>query len=501
MSNYLFDALLPMTVDTGEAVFAAMADGTTLSYAEVDARTAQWAQVLVAAGVQPGDRVAAQVEKSVEALLLYLASLRCGAVFLALNPAYTTTEVAYFLGDATPTVFVCDPALVARLTPVAVAAGVSQVLTLSAAGSGSLLEQAQSYGTVFAPLARQADDLAALLYTSGTTGRSKGAMLTHGNLLSNARTLGAAWRFTAADRLLHALPVYHTHGLFVATNVTLLARASLWLLPRFELPEVLRLLPQSTVMMGVPTFYTRLLACAEFRRETAASVRVFISGSAPLTATTHREFSARTGQAILERYGMTETNMITSNPYAGPRVPGSVGPALPEVEVRICAEDGSVVLPAGDVGVIEVRGPNVFPGYWRQPDKTAVEFRSDGFFITGDLGRLDAAGYVHIVGRAKDLVISGGLNVYPAEVEAALDALPGVAESAVIGLPHDDLGEVVVAVVVPRAGVVLEPDTLLHALATTLARYKQPRQIFLVAELPRNAMGKVQKNRLREQYA
>jgi malonyl-CoA/methylmalonyl-CoA synthetase len=351
-------------------------------------------------------------------------------------------------------------------------------------------------------LPRAADDLAAILYTSGTTGRSKGAMLTHRNLASNAETLRAAWRFTAADRLLHALPIFHTHGLFVATNVSLLAGGSMLFLPGLDLDAMIRLLPQATAMMGVPTYYTRLLARPDFTRELVGHMRLFVSGSAPLSAETHREFEERTGHRILERYGMTETNMITSNPYDGPRIPGSVGPPLPGVEVRIAEPSSGAPMPQGEIGVIEVKGPNVFKGYWRMPEKTEEEFRAGGFFITGDMGCVDEAGYVRIVGRAKDLVISGGLNVYPAEVEAAIEELPGVAECAVIGVPHPDFGEGVVAVVTARAGEPAPDEAAIRAaLRDTLASFKQPKLVFVVDALPRNAMGKVQKNVLRETYA
>jgi malonyl-CoA/methylmalonyl-CoA synthetase len=373
-------------------------------------------------------------------------------------------------------------------------------MTLGDDGTGTLAAAAAGQEANCADVRCASDDLAAILYTSGTTGRSKGAMLTHGNLWSNAETLRQSWRFSAEDRLLHALPIYHTHGLFVATNTTLATGSSIILLPRFSTAELVRLMPQASVMMGVPTFYTRLLADPGFTRETAAGMRLFVSGSAPLSAETHRAFSARTGHAILERYGMTETNMITSNPYDGDRVPGSVGPPLPGVEVRIAELDGGRLLPQGAVGVIEVKGPNVFKGYWRMPEKTAEEFRPDGFFITGDLGRIDEAGYVHIVGRARDLIISGGFNVYPAEVETVLDAVPGVAESAVIGIPHPDYGEAVVAVVkVSDPG--LDEAGVIDAIKEELAGYKRPKRVLFVTELPRNAMGKVQKKAMREEYA
>ncbi len=467
------------------APFLVEPDGSELDYAALDRRTAGLAARLTELGVAPGDRVAIQAEKSVDGLLVYLATLRAGAVHLPLNPAYTAAEVGYFLEDSEPALFIGEPAL---------GTGARQALTL-----GELTGEVRD--AEFDDVAREPDDLAAILYTSGTTSRSKGAMLTHANLASNAETLREAWRFTAADRLLHALPIFHTHGLFVATNVTLLAGGSMLFLPAFDLDEILRLLPDSTAMMGVPTFYTRLLARPDFTRELVAHIRLFVSGSAPLSAEAHREFEARTGHAILERYGMTETNMNTSNPYEGPRVAGSVGPPLAGVEIRIADPASGAERPRGEVGMIEIRGPNVCKGYWRKPDKTAEAFRDDGFLISGDLGFLDEAGYLRIVGRDKDLIITGGLNVYPAEVEAAIEALPGVAECAVIGVPHPDFGEGVVAVAVPRPGARLDESAILAALTGTLAAYKRPKRLFLADSLPRNAMGKVQKNLLRESFA
>ncbi|HEX6375436.1 MAG TPA: malonyl-CoA synthase [Allosphingosinicella sp.] len=469
-----------------KALFLIEPDGGKLSYAALDERTARLAGRLIELGVAPGDRVAIQAEKSVAALLVYLATLRAGAVHLPLNPAYTAAEVRYFLEDAEPALFIGDPARGAGARQKAMLAEVVETATGRAG---------------FEDVAREPDDLAAILYTSGTTGRSKGAMLTCANLASNAETLRRAWRFTAQDRLLHALPIFHTHGLFVATNVTLLAGGSMLFLPAFDLDEILRLLPETTAMMGVPTFYSRLLSRPDFVRALVAHMRLFVSGSAPLSAETHREFEARTGHAILERYGMTETNMTTSNPYEGPRVPGSVGPPLPGVEIRIADSATGAQMPQGEVGMIEIRGPNVCKGYWRQPDKTAEAFHDDGFFISGDLGFVDERGYVHIVGRDKDLIISGGLNVYPAEVEAAIEAIAGVAECAVIGVPHPDFGEGVVAVVMLRPEAALDEASVAGALAGSLAAYKRPKRLFAVEALPRNAMGKVLKNVLRETYA
>ncbi|HET9638785.1 MAG TPA: malonyl-CoA synthase [Allosphingosinicella sp.] len=481
----LFSLLRPRFPADSDSPFLIEPDGSELSYAALDQRTGSLAARLAELGIAPGDRVAVQAEKSVPGLLLYLATLRAGAVHLPLNPAYTAAEVRYFVEDSEPALFVGDPAR---------AAGARRSETLAALVEGA------SPAHSFEDVERSPDDLAAILYTSGTTGRSKGAMLTHANLASNAETLREAWRFTGEDRLLHALPIFHTHGLFVATNTILLAGGSMLFLPAFDLGEIVRLLPKATAMMGVPTFYTRLLAHPAFTRELTAHMRLFVSGSAPLSAETHREFEARTGHLILERYGMTETNMNTSNPYEGPRVPGSVGPPLPGVEIRIADLATGAELPQGEVGGIEIRGPNVCKGYWRMPEKTAEAFRDDGYFISGDLGFIDEAGYVRIVGREKDLVITGGLNVYPAEVEAAIEAIPGVAECAVIGVPHPDFGEGVVAVVLPRAGAVLDEAAIGNALAETLAAYKRPKRIFLVESLPRNAMGKVQKNRLRAAY-
>jgi malonyl-CoA/methylmalonyl-CoA synthetase len=441
-----------------------------------------------------------QAEKSPQALLAYLACLRVGAVYLPLNPAYTLAEVRYFLDDAKPALFICRPADLDAMTALAMELGVAQVRTLGADGEGSLCNEASSLTTRFSDAPARADDLAAILYTSGTTGRSKGAMLTHHNLASNARTLAQLWRFEAQDKLLHALPIFHTHGLFVATNVTLMAGGGMIFLPAFDADELIRQLPRASVLMGVPTFYTRLLAHPALDRDLVRHMRLFVSGSAPLSAETHREFQDRTGHPILERYGMTETNMNSSNPYDGARVAGTVGPPLPGVDIRITDPETGRPTP-GETGMIEVRGPNVFKGYWNQPEKTAADFRADGFFITGDLGRFDERGYLQIVGRAKDLIISGGFNVYPAEVEAAIMALPGVADCAVIGAPHPDFGEGVIAVLTARPGEQLEPSAIIAGIADQLARYKQPKRIIVADDLPRNAMGKVQKKTLRDQYA
>ena len=482
------------------AVFIRHPDGATLTYGQALARAGQFANVLARLGVEPGDRVAVQIEKSADALLLYLGCLRAGAAFLPLNTGYTGPELAYFLGDAEPRVFVVDPAAEAACDDIRRKAGVAHLATLAPDGAGSLAEAANGAEAGFSNVARAVDDLAAILYTSGTTGRSKGAMLTHGNLASNAEALLEYWRFTKDDVLLHALPIFHTHGLFVATNVTLLSGASMILLPGFDLDEVIRLLPRATTMMGVPTFYTRLLSRPDFDRDLVAHMRLFVSGSAPLSAETHKDFEARTGHAILERYGMTETNMNTSNPYDGARRAGTVGFPLPGVELRIAERESGAALPQGEVGMIEVRGPNVFKGYWRMPEKTAAEFRDDGFFISGDLGLVDDQGYLNIVGRDKDLIISGGYNVYPAEVENALNALDGVADSAVIGAPHPDFGEAVTAVVVAGGERQTGEPEIRAALATELAKYKVPKRVIFVDELPRNKMGKTEKKALRERY-
>jgi malonyl-CoA/methylmalonyl-CoA synthetase len=480
--------------------FAMQPDGAILTYAEVNASSARYANALRDVGVSTGDRVAVQVEKGMEMVALYLGCLRAGAVFLPLNPAYTPVELEYFLGDAEPALFVSDPASEEPLRAVVARAGVGRLETLDGGQGGTLAGLARASPSTFETVERGADDLAAILYTSGTTGHSKGAMLTHGNLASNALTLRDCWRFGPDDVLLHALPIFHTHGLFVAINVTLAAGASMIFLPRFDMDEMLRWLPGATVMMGVPTFYTRLLADERFTKESAAHMRLFVSGSAPLSAEVHREFAERTGHAILERYGMTETNMNTSNPYDGERIAGTVGLPLPGVRIRIADQETGRLLPQGGIGVIEIAGPNVFKGYWRAPDKTAAEFR-DGWFVSGDLGLIDERGYISILGRAKDLIISGGHNIYPAEVEAALDELPQVGESAVIGVPHSDLGEAALAVVVARDPGFTDADALKAALDGRLARFKQPRRIVFLAALPRNAMGKVQKSALRELYA
>lgn len=494
-ANHLISRLHAASADQQTRNFATFPARASVTFGELFAGAERLAAALVAMGVQPGDRVAVQVEKTIEAIQLYLGTVMAGGVFLPLNTAYTTPEVAYFLGDATPRVVVCDPT---RAEPIAEIAGSASVVTLDGLGKGSLTDAAAGQGG-FAPVPRGADDLAAILYTSGTTGRSKGAMLSHANLASNSQTLRDYWQFTDRDVLIHALPIFHTHGLFVATNVALFAGAEVVFLAGFDKEHILEAMPRATALMGVPTFYTRLLQDARLTRDRAANMRLFISGSAPLLVDTHEQWQARTGHRILERYGMTETNMSTSNPYEGERRAGTVGFPLPGVEARIM-DQGRTVAP-GETGVLEVRGPNVFQGYWQMPEKTAEELQADGWFITGDLACQDAEGYFSIVGRQKDLVITGGFNVYPKEVESLIDELPGVLESAVIGVPHPDFGEAVVAVVVPQVGVELSAEDIRNALVEQLAKFKQPKQIKLVTELPRNTMGKVQKKALRESYS
>jgi malonyl-CoA/methylmalonyl-CoA synthetase len=493
-SNHLFDGLLSGR-ETDPRRLLDVPGGRCWSYAELVELSGRFANLLQAAGVVPGDRIAVQVQKSVEAIALYLAAVRAGAVFLPLNTAYTGAEVGCFLDDAEPAVFVCDSARESEF------AGIdARLYSLDGDGSGSFTAAAESQPVAFDNSARTADDLVAILYTSGTTGVSKGAMLSHDNLLSNALTLADYWQFSSDDVLLHALPIFHTHGLFVAINIILAVGGSIIFLARFDVEQMLAQLPRVTSMMGVPTFYTRLLADERFERELVAHMRLFVSGSAPMLAETHIQFEERIGQRILERYGMTETNMNTSNPYHGERRVGSVGFPLPGVEVRISDAETAQELAPGETGMIEVRGPNVFLGYWRKPEKTELELRANGFFITGDLGKIDADGYVHIVGREKDLIISGGYNIYPKQIETEIDALEGVLESAVFGVKHGDLGEAVAVAVVALPGHDIDPEQLIAALEPRLARFKLPRQVFVLEELPRNAMGKVQKNSLRKRY-
>lgn len=498
MANPLYDSLFG--VHAGKAApFLHLPDGQVITYQDFLATGARIANVAAQIGLKPGDRVAVQVEKSPEALALYAACAQAGLVFLPLNTAYTVDELSYFIENSGASLIVCDGKSEQKLGEIAEKLG-AKVETLNADGTGTLMEQADVMPATYATVNREGEDLAAFLYTSGTTGRSKGAMLTQNNLLSNAQTLVKEWRFTADDVLLHALPIFHTHGLFVATNVVLAVGGSMIFLPKFDLDQIIGRLPEATTMMGVPTFYTRLLDDDRFTRDLASHMRLFVSGSAPLLAETHVRFEDRTGHRILERYGMTETNMNTSNPYDGERRAGTVGFPLPGVELKITNPETGETLPDGEVGQIEVRGPNVFKGYWQMPEKTAAELRADGFFITGDLGKIDEDGYVHIVGRNKDLIISGGYNIYPKEIELVLDEQPGVLESAVIGVPHPDFGETVLGVIVPENGVAPDTEAMMEAVRHSLARFKHPRKLVVLDELPRNTMGKVQKNVLREQY-
>jgi malonyl-CoA/methylmalonyl-CoA synthetase len=498
MTGNLFERLAATVAEPDQTAIETP-EGERHSYADLMALAGGLAGALVARGVKPGDRVAVQVEKSVPALALYLACARAGAVYLPLNTAYTLAELEYFVGDAEPALIVCDPAK--REGVARIAAGFHAAIdTLDGQGRGSLTDLAASQPEAFQTIRREPDDLAAILYTSGTTGRSKGAMITHQNLVSNALTLKVFWRFTKDDVLLHALPIFHVHGLFVASNVALFAGAAMIFLQKFDANEVMRFMPRATALMGVPTFYVRLLQHPDLNRTTTEQMRLFVSGSAPLLAETHREWQAKTGHAILERYGMTETGMNTSNPYDGDRVPGAVGFPLPGVTMRVSNPDTGEALPTGEIGMLEVKGPNVFQGYWRMPEKTEAEFREDGFFITGDLGKIDERGYIHIVGRGKDLIITGGYNVYPKEIESEIDAVPGVIESAVIGLPHPDFGEGVTAVVVSDKKARLDEKQVFAAIENRLAKFKLPKRVIFVDDLPRNTMGKVQKNILRDTY-
>ena len=498
MTNPLFDALFGDHVGK-DTPFLYLPNGETLTHDRFLRLAAQYANAFTAAGLQPGDRVAAQVEKSHFALAVYAACVQAGLVFLPLNTGYTVEELSYFIEDSGASTVICKSDRREALNPIASEHG-AMLETLEEDGSGSLSEKAAEASETFETVDRRKDDLAALLYTSGTTGRSKGAMLSQGNLLSNAETLAEHWRFSSDDVLLHALPIFHTHGLFVATNITLVAGGAMIFLPKFDLDTVIERLPEATAMMGVPTFYTRLLDDPRFDKDLVAHMRLFVSGSAPLLAETHTTFEKRTGHRILERYGMTETNMNTSNPYDGDRRAGTVGFPLPGVELKITDPETGEEVAQGEVGQIEVRGPNVFQGYWQMPDKTAAELRENGFFITGDLGVIDDRGYVQIVGRNKDLIISGGYNIYPKEIELVLDEQPGVLESAVIGVPHADFGETVVGVIVPEAGAEPDLDAIGEATSKALARFKHPRKLIVREELPRNSMGKVQKNLLRDEF-
>jgi len=498
MTNANLYALFQKHFPTGlDAPALVTPDGVTITYGGLDVMSARYAGILNTLGVNKGDRVAVQVDKSPQAVALYLACLRAGAVYLPLNTAYTPAEVAYFVGDAEPALLVCRPQSEQALRDVVAGDNAPHVRTLDGQGEGTL--NADDAEPVLDIVDVSGDDLAAILYTSGTTGRSKGAMLSHDNLVSNALALHDMWGWREGDVLIHALPIFHVHGLFVAIHCALLNGSKMWFLPKFDADQVINLLPQSTVLMGVPTFYTRLVDHPGLTREATANMRLFVAGSAPLLAETFAAFEDKTGHRILERYGMTETGMITSNPLDGERLPATVGYPLPGVEVRIADEDGKV-LNAEEIGVLEVTGPNVFKGYWRMAEKTASEFRADGWFITGDVAKVAEDGRVSIVGRAKDMIISGGYNVYPKEIETIIDDLDGVKESAVIGAPHPDFGEAVVAVIVTEGGAVIDEDRVQNAIKNDLARFKHPKRVFVVDELPRNTMGKVQKNVLRDTY-
>jgi len=497
MGANLYSLIADSAIKAGERSFLVENDRVRLAYDQLDAATGRYAQALAAAGAKPGDRLVVQVEKSVENVLLYLAALRSGLIYVPLNTAYTPPELAYFISDAEPSLLICEPA---RAEALAAAAGGIRCLTLDAHGQGTLADAAAAVPPMrFETIERGPDDLAAILYTSGTTGRSKGAMLSHDNLSSNALVLKDYWRWQPGDVLIHALPIYHVHGLFVALHGALLNGSTVLFHKGFDADKVLADFAAATILMGVPTFYVRLAAHPGLTREACAKMRLFISGSAPLLESTFEEFATKSGHAILERYGMTEAGMITSNPYDGARIPGTVGYPLPGVSARVCDERG-VEMPRGEPGVLEINGPNLFKGYWRNPEKTAEEMRPDGYFITGDVATMTDDGRVSIVGRAKDLIIAGGLNIYPKEIELAIDAVPGVTESAVIGVPHPDLGEGVVAVVTRQAGSDLDEPAVLAAIADKLARFKQPRRIVFVDTLPRNQMGKVQKAGLRDRY-
>ena len=496
----LFTALRAAFPEDLDATAIETDRGLNYSWRDAERATAMLANLLGSLDLPPGARIAVQVEKSVEAAMLYLATLRAGYVFLPLNTAYQSAEIEYFIGNAEPAVVVCSSRNFGWVSKIAFKAGTAQVFTLDDDRSGTLLERAALCSDRHSVAEVGADDLAAILYTSGTTGRSKGAMLTHGNMLSNALVLRDYWGWRPGDVLIHALPIFHVHGLFVALHGALINGSKMIWLARFDPALVLRKLPEATVFMGVPTLYVRLLAEPGLNREACRHMRLFIAGSAPLLIETFKDWQTRTGHTILERYGMSETVMLTSNPYeGGERRGGTVGFPLPGVSLRVQGDDGKT-LPAGEIGGIQVKGPNVFRGYWRMPEKTAEEFTADGYFKTGDVGLVDALGYISIVGRSKDLIISGGYNVYPAEIEGYINELPGVAESALVGVPHPDFGEVGVAVVVARAGASLDPDAITAGLKARLANFKIPKRCFVVEDLPRNTMGKVQKNLLREQH-
>ncbi len=498
MNNPLYDNLFGVHLEN-DAPFLYLLDGQIITYRNFLAKSGRIANTLVELGLEPGDCVAIQVEKSPEMLNIYAACAQAGLVFLPLNPSYTVNELKYFIENSEARLIICDEKNREDLNTITKKLNVL-VETLNSNSTGSIIDKAASSPEDFQTVARSKDDLAALLYTSGTTGKSKGAMLTQTNLLSNGNTLMEEWQFSKKDVLLHALPLFHTHGLFVATNVILAAGGSIMFLPKFNLDEIIKQLPKCSAMMGVPTFYTRLLADDRFNKKLVEHMRLFVSGSAPLLSETHIQFEKITGHRILERYGMTETNMNTSNPYNGERRAGTVGQPLPGVDLKIADPETGKELSADQIGQIEVRGPNVFKGYWKMPKKTKAELRENGFFITGDLGKIDKDGYVHILGRDKDLIISGGYNIYPKELEEILDDQDGVLESAVIGVPHVDFGETPIAIIVQETEMTPDLIAINNNLTKSLARYKHPKKIILVDELPRNTMGKVQKNILRNEY-
>jgi len=498
MANHLYDALFGIHLGK-DTPFLILPDDRVITHAEFLAKAAQYAHQITAYGLVAGDRLAVQIGKSANALAVYAACVQAGVIFLPLNTAYTGAEVEYFIDNSGAKLVLCDGEKQADIAPICDRLH-ARLDIMNADGSGSFDDAARQHPTEFDTVDRAPNDLAAFLYTSGTTGRSKGAMLSHENLLSNSQVLVDHWRFGADDVLLHALPIFHTHGLFVATNVCLLAGCAMRFYAGFDRDLIIRDIPKATSLMGVPTFYTRLLDDPRFDRDLTKNMRLFISGSAPLLAETHIQFEERTGHRILERYGMTETNMNTSNPYDGERRAGTVGHALPGVEIKVCDPKTGAELPTGEIGVLEVRGPNVFQGYWQMPEKTREELRENGFFITGDLAYIDDRGYVTIVGRSKDLIISGGYNIYPKEIELILDDQAGILESAVVGVPHPDFGETVVAILVPAQGATPDTDTIKTSVEGQLARFKQPRSYQIMDSLPRNTMGKVQKNILREMF-
>ena len=502
-NDNLFAALRAAFPDNLDAQAVETDNGLVYSWRDLERATAMMANLLASLDLPEGARIAVQVEKSVEAMVLYLATLRAGYVFLPLNTAYQSAEIEYFIGNAEPALVVCSSANFGWVSKIAFMAGTQYVFTLNDDRTGTLLERSANCSDQHTVAPRSANDLAAILYTSGTTGRSKGAMLTHGNMLSNAQVLKDYWGWQPDDVLIHALPIFHVHGLFVAIHGALLNGSKMIWLSKFDPKLVLEKMPEATVFMGVPTLYVRLLAEPGLTLAAARHMRLFIAGSAPLLIETFTEWQTRTGHTILERYGMSETAMLTSNPYRaleGERRGGTVGFPLPGVSLRVQDDEGRA-LPTGEIGGIQVKGPNVFKGYWRMPEKTAEEFTPDGFFKTGDVGRIDERGYVTIVGRSKDLIISGGYNVYPAEIEGYINELPGVAESAVVGIPHADFGEVGVAVVIAKPGATVNPGQIIASLKSKLANFKVPKKCFVVDSLPRNTMGKVQKNILRAQYA